>query len=196
MALYQASKIRGLHSFGFAATNGATLALQKFDRLDLLQACLSSLAGYPVALIGHNRYSTSGDWREPDNNQPLMKDRILLAFNGVIDMRPPADWVKNYGGDFETQNDGEIFLNWLRDRKNPVAFLKKYPCSFAGLFMSNSQVWALRNDNRPLWYLEINQSIFVASTNDIFKRALGANTKPMPLLPLKILSLQTGKYCA
>mgnify|MGYP000618844717 CR=1 FL=1 len=37
-------------------------------------------------IIYHNRYSTSGDYKNHENNQPIFNNELSLVFNGVLDM--------------------------------------------------------------------------------------------------------------
>ena len=129
-------------------------------------------------LIGHNRYSTSGDWKNENNNQPLELNRMFLVFNGVIDMGTKKEMEKKHNIKMKTNNDGEIFLHYL-DKMEPLKIVDKLKCSFAGLFIKDNEIYCLRNNHRPLWRVVINKSVFVASTKDIFKRSGYDNAKPI-----------------
>jgi glutamine phosphoribosylpyrophosphate amidotransferase len=178
-SLFEQSKIRGTHSFGFSYYDpDGLIKTCKFHKVRDLTVALTTLDPLPEILIGHNRYSTSGDWFEHKNNQPLHLGRapeVSLAFNGVIDMREPVLWgIK----DLETQNDGEIFIDRLINRKHDapiLALLKDTACSFAGVYLSELTGHVIRNSNRPAWVLRGGEgdALFIASTKDIFARAFG-----------------------
>lgn len=176
--LFWESKIRGLHAFGFSAMmSDFTLITIKSHNLDRLLDALESLS-LPLALIGHCRYSTSGNWLDHANNQPIEieKDRgvLSLVFNGVISMSTKEQNEETYGP-LETENDGEIFLRKVLEGEDWSEWVHKGKFSFAGLFFEGNDVTMIRNAQRPLYFWnELKGSVFVASTKDIFKRALGA----------------------
>lgn len=169
--LFEQSKIRGLHSFGITIR---TLdgELKTFKSLDL-----SSLKNYlrnapPFdTLIGHNRYSTSGDWHDENNNQPIVIPGISVVFNGIITQATKREYELALGKKFITENDGEIFARKVIDGEDWRAFVSKGRFSFAGAFMTEKEAFAIRNKNRPLWMSRSPSSMFIASTRDIFMRA-------------------------
>ena len=189
--LFAQSKVRGTHSFGFSywsrTDEATTIKAHKLEEITYALSCLKS--NPPGAIIAHNRYSTSGDWKDHENNQPLTtRDyKIAFAFNGVIDMRSKHQWEEEYRKAFRTDNDAEIFLNWIEEDKDPIEFLKK-PCSFAGLYLKSGQVFAVRNKNRPMWALRRQDGVFIASTRDIFLRTFG-KVQPLELPPMQLFEL-------
>lgn len=193
--LFAQSKVRGTHSFGLSypieGEDDKTMTIRTHHLEEIIYAlsCLESEP--PTALIGHNRYSTSGDWKDHKNNQPLFTEdfKIAFAFNGVIDMRSKAQWEEEYQKKFRTDNDAEIFLNWIAEDKDPVEFIKQKPCSFAGLYLKSGQAFALRNKNRPMWLLRSQGAIFIASTRDIFLRTFG-KVQPIELPTMELFRVQ------
>ncbi len=118
-----------------------------------------------------------------NNNQPLNFDEGSLCFNGVIDMRSKKEMEAHYGLNMITDNDGEILLKI--NEFNPLLMAEwviKNKCSFAGLFLKDDTLYAFRNKYRPAWILEYESAIFIASTSDIFIRALG-NVEPAEMKP-------------
>lgn len=157
--------IRGLHAFGVATEN----RVYRYFSLAMLDKFLAR--AWPVGgLVAHTRYSTSGDWTDRRNNQPLVTGGMSLAFNGVIDMRTRAEYQQDWPWPFETENDGEIFSRWVLAGRDPVEFVRR-PCSFAGVYLLGGDVWALRNGFRPLWYYCDEDTTLVASTRDAFVRS-------------------------
>lgn len=174
--LFWESKIRGMHAYGFAATeNGETRTLKTLKISELLNNI-----GSPQALIGHCRYSTSGDYTVMENNQPLEFEGEHMAFNGVIDMRTKPEMEQAYGIKMNSDNDGEIMLQ-CPDR---MALLKT-KISFAGLFLNGTMVSFIRNNNRPAYVAEKHGAVYIASTADILRRCL---LRGEPLQPLKVYS--------
>lgn len=173
--IFEQSKIRGLHSCGFSYLDGDRIATEKFFAVGNLMAALLKLeekfAGNPLSLVGHTRYSTSGDWQDQRNNQPLVLDGISLAFNGCIHMGLREEYEELYGKRYETDNDGEIFCRKVLDGEAWEMFVADGAFSFAGAFLHAGHLTVLRNMNRPLWLGRSGCAQFVASTRDIFARA-------------------------
>lgn len=174
--LFFESKIRGMHAYGYAATENGETRVFKTTRLPEL---LNNI-GNPQALIGHCRYSTSGDYTVMANNQPLEFDGEQMAFNGVIDMRTKPEMEQAYGIEMASDNDGEIMLQ-CPDR---TALLRTH-ISFAGLFLNGTMVNFMRNENRPAYYAEKHGAVYIASTADIMKRSM---LRAQPLDPFKVYS--------
>lgn len=85
VALCRQSCIRGVHAFGIAWHSPAT-GLQVFKSTDFDETMKAVPNPLPDKIVFHNRYSTSGDWRVPDNNQPIHVRGNALVFNGTVDM--------------------------------------------------------------------------------------------------------------
>ena len=167
-SLFSESKIRGLHAFGFSWLNGNDLTTEKFSNVN---RCIESLPGLTSRLIGHCRYSTSGDYQDIENNQPLQIGQAAMAFNGVISMATKKENERKHGRQYETDNDGEIFLDKLTSDDGWEEFVARGKFSFAGLVLKDNKIIALRNKNRPLYRVGSDGATFFASTRDIFKRA-------------------------
>jgi len=123
-----------------------------------------------LRLIVHCRYSTSGDWKEEGNNQPIVIGDCALAFNGVIRMSTKDEWGKEFGFKPVTDNDGEIFVRKVLDGEDWNAWVAHGAFSFAGVMLHGGRLIALRNKQRPLWHNEAYGCNFIASTADIFNR--------------------------
>ena len=162
------SKIRGIHSFGI--TYKVDDCLFKTNKEFLVEQIRVPETNM---LIGHNRYSTSGDWRTHRNNQPLEYKDNYLVFNGVIDMGTKKEIEKKFNIEMDSNNDGEIFL------KNPDLILNGYDCSFAGIFIYKNKIYCYRNKERPLYRHVYKESVFLASTSDIFKRCHITDVSPI-----------------
>lgn len=171
-ALILQSKIRGLHSFGLTYLDGYNYTTKKYSQNDFTNI----IVPLTKQLIFHNRYSTSGDYNNPLNNQPLVFDDFSMVFNGVISMDTKEHNELLYGIDLETDNDGEILIKRCGfDIPLMLDFISSVKCSYSGLILNNRTLTAMRNKYRPGWILETEGAVFVASTKDIFDRALGEN---------------------
>lgn len=191
--LFLESKIRGLHAFGFAATwrgqNDRWMVVKDLDlRTVLAKLRAIPLGDWPLSVIGHCRYSTSGDYRDPLNNQPITLDGMAFAFNGVLDMREKHQYETAYGRTYTTGNDGEIFMRHVLDGGDPVEFACRTG-SLAACYLYHGEAYALRNNYRPLWYATGSGTTWVASTVDILRRAVG-RTPALELPANRIFTLR------
>jgi len=138
-------------------------------------------------IIYHNRYSTSGDYKNHDNNQPIAIGNMSLVFNGVLDMGTKQEMEEHYGIQMETDNDGEIVLKLCGTDPDKIQdYVQSTSGSFAGLILTpDNTMYAIRNKNRPLWMLNHSGAVFYASTRDIFKR-VDESFEPIELDPYKV----------
>jgi len=165
------SKIRGLHAAGAAYNYGEQIA--KFFTVNELIKQLQ--ADFPFCdAIAHTRYSTSGNWKELENNQPVVVGKCSLVFNGVISMKTKPEMEQEFGCTLNVDNDGEVFLQHAAKGGHPAKFVQNMTGSFAGLWYDNlGGIHALRNDRRPMWWFyQDSTTVFFCSTRDIIKRAL------------------------
>ena len=174
--LFIESKIRGMHAYGYAAHlhSGAT----EVNKSNQLMPLLKNMTKFPKLLIGHCRYSTSGDYKTPANNQPLSYNDEFLAFNGVIDMRTKPEMEAAYKIKMESDNDGEIMLQ-SADRMT----LLKSDITFSGLVLKKDSLQFFRNEGRPAYKASKHGCIYIASTADILRRCL---LNPEPLNPFEV----------
>lgn len=177
------SIIRGLHSFGIAYTvgNNKKIIVQKAFSLCIDTFLNDFIENGNERLIFHCRYSTSGDFKDMDNNQPILVNNVALALNGVISMKGKEYFEKQFNVKCKTDNDTEIIL---AQKRNYIKFLKLYPyISFAGLFLKNNKIMALRNNKRPMYTFVQNASRFFISTIDIAYRA-GVDRSKVQSVPI------------
>lgn len=173
LAVFHQSKIRGLHAFGAAIPQpSGSRSFKTFELNDMVPWVRETR---PRILLGHTRYSTSGDYKDHANNQPVQWEKQTLVFNGVISMKTREEMEAEYGIKMKSDNDGEIFLQ----SEQKLEFVTKMAGSFAGIFHDpvfnnlkvEDDVYVLRNPRRPAWTARTETAIFVASTRDILMRA-------------------------
>ena len=84
------SQMRGRHATGIAwAENGhlyATKDSVPADEFILTPEWNQLMTDPPASAILHTRYSTSGDWHDNNNNQPLIVGGLAIAHNGLVSM--------------------------------------------------------------------------------------------------------------
>lgn len=174
------SKIRGLHAYGMSyEREGKILSVKAHAQEELISRMgIQSFRDHPPrSFIAHNRYSTSGDWKDHSNNQPITIKKELdysMVFNGVVDQGTPMEWEEKYGRHYSTDNDGEIVLREFlsRNLEDWQAWFRRQNFSFAGAFLVEREgLFIVRNANRPLWFASAEGASFYASTRDILKRS-------------------------
>lgn len=166
------SRIRGLHSFGFSYFDKSDLRVEKFLEYEKFVERL--LLIHPKRFIAHFRYSTSGDWKNELNNQPISNGECSVVFNGVIDMGTKSEMEISWNLKLQGENDGEIALQKI---DNLDLVIKKQSVSFAGLFLKDDKIIAVRNDKRPLHFAKKDDVCYLASTSDILLRSGFKKTK-------------------
>ena len=166
--LLSESRIRGMHAYGIARPGFV------FRSLDFDEVWKHFDPRFPT--IAHCRYSTSGDWRKLENNQPIVVGQLALAFNGVIHMGTKEELERDFGVDLETDNDGEAFLRRIIEDGDTSAetfhhYIMRMDGSFAGVWLQGDKLYAGRNERRPLWASKWGGTTWYASTENIFHRA-------------------------
>ena len=162
------SRIRGLHSFGYTYSDeDSIITLKYFD----YEKFINSLHGNkPEKFIAHFRYSTSGNYKEQSNNQPIQIGAISMVFNGVLDMGTKQEMEKKYNCSMLTDNDGELAI---LEKQKGDKFLKQFinQKTFAGIFLESKKIKAIRNENRPCYKGKYNNIKLLVSTKDILIRS-------------------------
>lgn len=179
--IFKESKIRGLHAFGFTSRGALEHPANTFKSLAIEEILTGLDICWPFhSMIGHTRYSTSGDWKEASSNQPIEHGGVHLAFNGVISGGTQEENKARFGlNELSTDNDGEIFLRYYAEKRDLNELARSSKMSFAGLLLDGWNLIPFRNSRRPLWRAQVGGSFFWASTADIFQRAgiLGVATE-------------------
>ena len=160
--LLDESRCRGLHSFGYHTKNGT----QKFLDYNLFKKEL--LKEQPEIFIAHFRYSTSGDYQNKENNQPLTSDDKSMVFNGVISQLDKPSMEKKFEMNLPSDNDGWILYDYFSTNG-----IKELPqgVSYAFIGLDKEGLTAVRNELRPLWKYESDKLVVLASTKNILTRA-------------------------
>lgn len=162
--LLRESKIRGLHAFGYAFFREG-LQVKKFHDLD--EAYRSLCEDAPRAFMAHCRYSTSGDYVDHRNNQPIVsRDGRALVFNGVLHMGTKWEMEEEFKVSMDTENDGELALLLGMEQ-----LVRTTTGSFAGILAEGGRFKVVRNARRPATLFRRGEEIVVTSTADIGLRA-------------------------
>ena len=195
-ALVRESVIRGMHSYGLAWQMRHAIQYTKTHSLDELLASLDTT----VPCIFHARYSTSGDWQNHTNNQPIVVTDhpgadMAIALNGVVDMGTKEEIERRWEVSLESENDAEIVLRRMQRGQNREqrldildTFVRNLTGSFAAVLLVNDRMYAIRNARRPLWRARWKRAHWFASTRDIFVRAGFPESEAQEVTP-------GGVYC-
>lgn len=163
--LMEESRVRGVHAFGVCQDGELSRSHSLPPVVDQMDPTRP--------LVAHCRYSTSGDWRDLHNCQPIRVRHYALAFNGVIDMGTKQEMEKRWDVTLESDNDGEIFLRRLLSGQDAGEFVDEISGSFAGVWIDfrQNRMYAGRNARRPLWVAKQHSAVWYFSTRDIGLRA-------------------------
>lgn len=199
-ALFLESQIRGRHATGVTWTSGFVpemttikhpVPAEEFVKSNMYNSSVP-FGEFNVRMLGHCRYSTSGDWDDNENNQPLMSQEIALVHNGLVSMGTKEEFEAQYSIKANSYNDSEVILQHVLrvkystrgddpDKVTLVESLSKAlhrihrvePPIFAlGIIGRWWQMLCVRDHIRPLWLFSID-SLGVkgfASTEDIINR--------------------------
>lgn len=179
--LFEQSTIRGLHAYGLASSSSRGPRITRAHQATAIIEAFDPLR----PSVAHARYSTSGDWHDHKNNQPIQVRSRALVFNGVIHMGTKAEFEAAFDVRCLSENDGEVFLRRLERGDDAVEFARSLAGSFAGLWLDGLRLRALRNHRRPLWRCDAYGCRWYASTADIFRRAGFPTPMSVPVLTLE-----------
>jgi len=177
--------IRGTHAFGicFKDIEFHRYVYNKFFSDILIEPFLRSSSN---GFIFHNRYSTSGDYLNLDNNQPIVVKGVgALAMNGVISQATKAEYEQKYDVKCTSENDTEIFLRKLERGISIPHFVDQNPdCSFAGVYIKDGDntIYGYRNNKRPLYKGTYKNCSYIVSTLDTIRRA-GGDLSQVSIVP-------------
>ena len=135
------------------------------------------------AVLYHTRYCTSGE-----DNQPIDWDGSSIAMNGVIHMGTKKEMEKRYNIKMKTDNDAEVLIQYLDSYSFEELCVMWPKVSIAAVLVNKKKFFAFRNERRPLWLIEKQSSLLIASTQDILKRAGADYRKAKLLKPEKVYS--------
>lgn len=169
LRLLNESKIRGLHAFGISYFNKGQIYHHKFLNLIELKMKITTLEADKILI--HCRYSTSGDYKVIENNQPVVSQHGSLIFNGIVSMASKQQNEALYNEKYDTDNDGEIILKMVEKGQNYLAYLAKFGSFAGGTLDSKGTMKMFRNYDRPMHRVENEFGTWYCSTRDIFARA-------------------------
>ena len=166
MALFSEISQRGIHAAGYFADGEVVKAPISSSKLAMAPRTYMDFYGAKV-IMGHARFATHGSWLNPLNNHPHQADPYILIHNGVIFTKPA-------GIHLDSECDSEILVKVIQ-RSGGVGRAFNELCGLAGSFAflcwDGAALWFARNEGSPGVYVEREGAVFVASTEQILKRA-------------------------
>lgn len=175
------SKIRGLHSTGVSLIDNSNKIVTIKDNLpsdkflekhwDSILEIIDQMDN--IQIIGHTRYSTSGDFAQPIEINTDIEIQSSLVFNGVVTQSDPSTWGDIIPGyQFKSDNDGEILKYCLdRDYRSVVDLYLSTEFSASVCYMDNSGIVHFRTGDRPSWIFKSDDIVAISSTREIMIRS-------------------------
>lgn len=167
------TEIRGRHASGiswFADKTVNTISAPKpiselVEDFDIYR-CVDDNNGH-LSMIVHIRYSTS----DLEFNQPIHKDNLAIAHNGIISQAESDQWSDLFGlGNPVGKNDSELVHMAISQGHHPLTEFPDASMSVATLDkLGNVRVF--RNGKRPLWISRLYNGFIATSTKDIIERS-------------------------
>lgn len=162
--LFEESSVRGLHATGVSFVRNSrveTIKLPVPARQFPFEFQNYLNEDGNLYLIGHCRYSTS----DLEYNQPIANEQKSIVHNGVITQEDSSLWKELYGVDCTTKNDSELVL-LFDDALQRFNSMSMGVCELS----ADKTLKFYRNHKRPLYYIEYETGVLVASTRNILKR--------------------------
>jgi len=119
-------------------------------------------------VVGHNRKATSGDVNN-ENAHPFVHEHIILVHNGTL---------FNHKSLADTEVDSHAIAHLLA-KKPPEEAIKEINGAFALIWFNvkDNKLYAVRNNDRPLFYCETNDHIVIASEDTMLTWIAERNAK-------------------
>ena len=146
--------------------------------------------------FGHARLVTNGTQLNDENNQPVVKDGIVVVHNGII-VNVDELWAKNQHLNRLYEIDTEVLLSLVRDNLGSNSLQNAVSKSFANIFgtLSTAMVFndlekfVLATNNGSLYFISIEDIIYFASEKYILSEFI-QKSKLSIVEELKIIQIK------
>ena len=178
-ALFRKSSIRGQDASGVFSVNSNSIQVIKSSGKaakliktklfnQFLQAACKSFENNEdnFAVFGQTRMSTSGSVEVPGNNQPVIKNRIVILHNGII-INYNKIWqeLKNKSKEFDV--DTEVFGALITKFSNQgLSWEKSFQQAFLSIKGANT-ICAVQDYSNDLYLVTSNGSLYFAKNENL-----------------------------
>lgn len=173
---------RGTHCFGVSFIISGKIVTVK--RRTMLPSSVFEEAVMSGGFVFHNRYSTSGDFSDMKNNQPIDIGCVSIAVNGVTSMLEKKEYEQKFGVSCSSDNDAEIIARLIESGVTIEELLVRRDigsCAIAAIFQ-DKRIIVGRNEFRPLRIARHYGAVFVSSTTASLFNGLRENCgNPVPI---------------
>ena len=195
--LYFLSESRGKEASGFAMNNGKKIRYLKtpFTAGELVQSKVfkeeltnmkADSSDY-FSLIGHSRLVTDGYEHDNDNNQPVVKDGMVVVHNGII-VNSADLWKKNKQLVKNTNLDSELIPSLIShyrkvDQGNLAEAVRKmykdiYGMTSTAIYFDNIEMLLLATNNGSLYYaIDPREGILIFGSERLILQTVIDKTK-------------------
>lgn len=166
--LYRLSESRGKEASGLCGVSDQEVTILRADvpASDLIRRkeyrdCFDDLNGSNIKLVmGHSRMVTNGDASNPDNNQPIYRNDLVVIHNGII-VNDSEIWKNN--GDLirKAEVDTEVFLGLMEKYDYQYDFVRAFSLACAEIEGSLSIALVDRRCNLLFLYTNTG-SLYIA----------------------------------
>jgi len=213
--LFLLSESRGKEASGFAFLNGKKIEVYKTPlpasrliKLDIYNNSLNCFAKKDnkyAAAIGHSRLVTNGLEQFNENNQPVVKSKMVGIHNGIV-TNVKELWNKYKDEKKESQLDSEMIFTLLRrfyearrSLKSAVysTFSEIYGMASIAVLFQDFGNLLLATNNGSIYYVkgEDSNSFVFASEYYILKKLLSKKNFNKYFEPSKISQLKPNTSC-
>lgn len=174
-----------------------------FVRADEFKENILPFISKSEVILGHCRLATNGEADDSDNNQPLVKDSLVLAHNGIIvnsDELAAKFGIRKYQSDSRVLM--EIFLKLKKDKgftlAGAVKYLSKYLIGTLNLVLidrsdvKNLKILATSN-NGSLYLGSLGRGVIFASEEFFLRKMDIKGMKISKVIPGRIFEYQIGE---
>lgn len=197
--LFRLSESRGKEAAGLAIREGTRIQVHKaaISASAMIAspdyaALLSQVTGDRATLIGHSRLVTNGMQAVPSNNQPVVRDGLVVIHNGII-VNDKALWPR-HGLMPSTEVDTEVLAALVaRHRRDGRSLAQAAGAAFAeiegtaaiALLAEDDSRLLLATNNGSLYYASRGETAWFASERYILETFLAEIGEKIPVTALK-----------
>jgi predicted glutamine amidotransferase len=131
--------------------------VDKFTQSDEYGKLASTAFKSGWVMFGHNRAATRGSVTDENSHPFVVNDNIILVHNGTF--------TGNHKDLKDTEVDSEAIAHMLSETDTTENAMRKINAAYALMWynVGKKEINVIRNSQRPLWYMETDDSYLYAS---------------------------------